>query len=89
MMIWMPEHEWVAILAVLTSIAVGWAVYRVARTKRETKENLVPSEVREHSHAVANEATALRGGLRRIAHAADPLKALVDTVRQHKQASGG
>jgi hypothetical protein len=74
------SDQWIAVFAVVTSLAIGWMIFRVARARRRVRENLVPHEVRERSHEVANEATKLRAGLRRISKSSDPIKALVEAM---------
>jgi hypothetical protein len=78
------SEQWVAILAVATSLAIGWMISRVARARRQVRQNLVPHEVRERSHEVANEATKLRAGLKRISDSPDPIRALVEAMAGHR-----
>ncbi len=78
-MTWFFDH-WISILAVLTSLVYGWVLYRVMNTRKETRNNLVPPEVREHSHNVANEATIVRAVVKRISNTPDPIKSLIDVM---------
>lgn len=82
------SEQWVAILAVASSLVIGWLIFRVARVRRRARQNLVPHEVRERSHEVANEATKLRAGLRRISESSDPIRALVEAMVGHHHDRG-
>ena len=80
----MTDVEWV-VLAIVTMGIIGFIFYRVARVWRTTHEDPVPTEVREKSHAVANEATALRYTLREISKAPDPIAELVRTMTEGRR----
>lgn len=72
-------------LAIGTSTAIGLIIYRVSRTWRIVRDDPVPSEVREHSHAVANETTVVRAGLQRLKKERDPLTALVEAIHGRQE----
>jgi hypothetical protein len=78
---------WIAVLAVATSLTIGWFIFQVARSRRRARNNLVPYEVRALSHEVANEATKVSVGLRKIAKSPDPKAALIHTLAGHKHES--
>jgi hypothetical protein len=77
-------ENWIAVLAVGTSLTIGWMILMVARRRCRARNNLVPHEVRERSHEVANEATKLRAGLRKIANSPDPISELIHAMAGHR-----
>lgn len=76
-------------LTVVFSLAtvggMAWVARHRSQTIRQVEEEPVPTEVRQHSHAVKNQVSAVRGGLRRIKSAPDPLSALVDTIIRRRE----
>jgi hypothetical protein len=79
------SDQWIAILAVATSVAIGLIVLRVVRTRRHIRENLVPHNVREKSHEVANEATKVRASIHRIKRSKDPLTEFISVMTGHRR----
>lgn len=78
------SDEALVILAIVTSAIVGHQVYRVAKAWVSVRDELVPPEVRESSHAVANEAMVVRHHLRQVAKSDDPLAEMVKRIRDSK-----
>ncbi len=76
----MMSDQWIAVLAVMTSIIIGLLILRAVRSKRQARENPVPHAVREKSHEVANKATEVRAGLRRMTRSKDPRSELFNAV---------
>lgn len=81
----MTADESVAILALVTSLVIGWIVLRRTKHMFDRPDNPLPPEVRERSHAVANEATAVRANLRQLAKAPNPIAELIRTIARKRQ----
>ena len=77
----MPEEVLYVIYAVVTSAAIGYEIFRVARAWRDVREHPAPPEVREKSHGVANEAAKVQAELRQISKMPDPFREIVNRLR--------
>ena len=80
----MTEEQVLIGLSTATSMAVGWLIFRVARTWRSMRDEPLPPAVREGSHAVANEAANVQAGLKVLKKADDPFAELVKQMRQSR-----
>ena len=81
----LTEDQWVLLSTVITSLVVGYLVWRVAVVWRKVRADPLPPEVRERSHAVANEAAVVSAGLRFLKNKEDPLAELVQGLKRHDE----
>lgn len=73
-----------AIIFALTSLVLFIRLHRIkAKVTKVVESEAVPPEIKEAVHEMANQVFKLRGGLRRIARAEDPLEALVNAISRH------
>lgn len=75
---------WITLLTLATVIVSGYQIHRVTKAWRDVRDEPVPPEVREKSHAVKNEASVVQAGLKQVAKMEDPLGELAARLKKAK-----